>query len=72
VSDCQSKFPVAADSDGAVMKAWGTTIPLTTYANRTSYVINPDGKIIYAFTDMSPDHHVENTLNAVKLWKVSR
>jgi peroxiredoxin len=72
VSDCQSKFPVAADTDGAVMKAWDTTIPLTTYASRTSYVVNPDGKIIYTFTDMSPDHHVENTLNAVKLWKVSR
>jgi peroxiredoxin (alkyl hydroperoxide reductase subunit C) len=72
VQVCQSKFPVAADTDGAVMKAWDTTIPLTTYASRTSYVVNPDGKIIYEFTDMSADHHVENTLNAVKLWRVSR
>jgi len=72
VQVCQSKFPVAADADGAVMKAWDTTIPLTSYANRTSYVVAPDGKIIYEFTDLSPDHHVENTLNAVKQWRASK
>jgi peroxiredoxin Q/BCP len=72
ISDCQSKFPVAADTDGKVMNAWDTEIPLMGIANRTSYVVAPDGKIIYTFTDMSPDHHVENTLQAVKLWRVSR
>lgn len=72
VQVCQNKFPVAADSEGTVMKAWDTKIPLTNYANRTSYVLTPDGKIFYAFTDMSPDHHVENTLHAVKLYLGSR
>ena len=73
VQVCQSKFPVAADTDGAVMKAWDTVLPQhAEYADRTSYVINPDGKVIYTFTDLEPDHHVENTLNAVKLWKASR
>jgi peroxiredoxin len=39
------------------------------YANRTSYVIAPNGKIIYSFTDLAPDKHVENTLAAVRNWK---
>jgi peroxiredoxin len=68
VAVCQSKFPVAADVDGNVMKAWDTVLEAG-YANRTSYVIAPDGKILYAFTDMSPDHHVENTLKALQTWK---
>lgn len=73
VQVCQNKFPVAADADGAVMKAWDTVIPQhTDFASRTSYVIAPDGKIIYTYSDMEPDHHVENTLHAVSLWRTSR
>lgn len=73
VKVCQSKFPVAADSDGKVMKAWDTVIPQhTDFASRTSYVVAPDGKIIYTYSDMQPDHHVENTLHAVSLWRTSR
>jgi thioredoxin-dependent peroxiredoxin len=68
VAVCQRKFPVAADVDGNVMRAWNTVLA-PGYANRTSYVIAPDGHILYAFTDMNPDHHVENTLKALKAWK---
>ncbi len=39
------------------------------YANRTSYVIAPDGIIIYEYTSMNPDKHVENTMAAVQKWK---
>ncbi|HEY5047479.1 MAG TPA: peroxiredoxin [Rhizomicrobium sp.] len=73
VQVCQSKFPVAADTDGAVMKSWDTVLlDNLAYANRTSYVIDPNGRIIYAFTDLDPDHHVDNTLKALKSWRVSR
>jgi peroxiredoxin len=41
------------------------------YADRTSYVIAPDGKIIYSYTDLKPDLHVANTMAAVKQWKAS-
>ena len=41
-------------------------MPLT---NRTSYVIAPDGKIIYAYTNMDFKDHVANTMAAVKAWK---
>lgn len=73
VKVCQNKFPVAADSDGRVMKAWDTVIPQhMDFASRTSYVIKPDGKVFYVFSDMEPDHHVENTLHALKLFLGSR
>jgi thioredoxin-dependent peroxiredoxin len=73
VQVCQSKFPVAADSDGAVMKAWDTVLKENVaYANRTSYVIAPDGHIIYVFTDLDPDHHVDNTLKAIRDWKATQ
>jgi peroxiredoxin Q/BCP len=69
VSDCGSKFPVAADSDRSIMKLYDATMPLLTYSNRTSYVISPEGKIIYSYTDLAPDKHVENTLAAVRKWR---
>jgi peroxiredoxin Q/BCP len=39
------------------------------YANRTSYVIAPTGKIIYEYTAMDPEKHVGNTMAAVQKWK---
>jgi len=73
VSDCRSKFPVAADSDQRVMKAYDSVLKgHPEYSDRTSYVITPDGKVYYAFTEMSPNDHVGNTLGAIKRWKESQ
>lgn len=70
VSECRSKFPVAADTDGTIMKAYDAVMPLfSSYASRTSYVIAPNGRILYVYSSLSPDKHVENTLAAVKKWK---
>lgn len=70
VSECRSKFAVAADPDQKIMKSYDAILAKKPeYANRTSYVITPDGKIIYSFTDLAPDKHVENTLAALKKWK---
>lgn len=70
VSECRSKFPVAADTDGSIMKAYDAVMPiLSSYASRTSYVIAPDGKILYVYSSLFPDKHVKNTLAAVKKWK---
>ncbi|HKT95250.1 MAG TPA: peroxiredoxin [Paraburkholderia sp.] len=69
VSECRSKFPVAADADSKIIKSYGASMPMhAPMANRVSYVIAPDGKIIYEYTSLSPDKHVENTLRAVKEW----
>ncbi len=69
VSECRSKFAVAADTDGSIMKSYDAVLlGHTSYANRTSYVIAPTGEIVYSYTAMSPDKHVENTLAAVQQW----
>jgi peroxiredoxin Q/BCP len=69
VSECRSKFPVAADPDETVIKSYDAALPShPEYANRTSYVIAPDHSILMTYTDMNPDKHVELTLAAVKKW----
>jgi peroxiredoxin len=69
VSECRSKFAVAADTNGAVMKAYDSVLAQhPQYANRTSYVIAPDGTIIYTYTSLDPSLHVQNTLTALKAW----
>jgi len=70
VSECRNKFAVASDADGSIMKAYDSVLPThPEYANRTSYVIAPDGRIIYSYTAMNPDKHVENTMSAVRKWR---
>ncbi|MFY9859831.1 MAG: peroxiredoxin [Candidatus Cybelea sp.] len=70
VSDCRSKFAVAADTSQTVMKSYDSVLPQNPqYANRTSYVIAPDGTIIYTYTSLDPSLHVQNTLTALKAWK---
>lgn len=69
VSDCRSKFAVAADPDQSVIKSYDAVLAQhPQYANRTSYVIAPDHSIVMTYTDMNPDKHVELTLAAVKKW----
>lgn len=69
VSECGGKFAVAADADGRIAKSYDSMLLWKSgYASRTSYVITPDGKIIYAYTAMSPDKHVENALTALHDW----
>ena len=70
VSECRNKFAVASDADGSVMKEYDAVLAQKPdYANRTSYVIAPTGKIIYSYTNLSPEDHVANTMAAVKKWQ---
>ena len=70
VSECRNKFAVASDADGSIMKNYDAVLPVKPdYANRTSYVIAPTGEIIYSYTELKPDKHVENTMAAVKKWQ---
>jgi peroxiredoxin Q/BCP len=67
VSECRNKFAVASDADQHIMKAYDAVLAQKPeYANRTSYVIAPDGTIVYSYTAMSPDQHVANTMAAVE------
>jgi peroxiredoxin (alkyl hydroperoxide reductase subunit C) len=69
VSECRSKFPVAADAESKIIKSFDASMPMTaTMANRVSYVIAPDGTVIYEYTSLSPEKHVSNTLQALREW----
>ena len=73
VSECRSKFPVAADTDGSIMKAYHAVLPMQTkYANRVSYVITPDDTVLYQYSSLNPDQHVANTLKALQEWKATQ
>ena len=73
VSECRNKFAVAADADQKITKEYDAVLAQKPeYANRTSYVIAPTGKIIYEYTALDPDKHVENTMAAVEKWKADR
>ncbi len=70
VSECGSKFAVAADPGLKVAKSYDATLMLWPgHADRTSYVITPDGKVLYAYSALGPDEHVSNTLKALKVWR---
>ena len=69
VSECRSKFAVAADTDQKIMKSYDAVmLGKSDYANRTSYVIAPNHTIIYEYSALNPDKHVENTLQALQQW----
>ena len=72
--ECRDKFPVGADPDGKVIHAYdaqmiklGSLGPAM--SSRISYVIAPDGHILYAYEDLSPAKHIANTLAVVRKWR---
>lgn len=67
VSECRGKFPVGADTDRSVMKAYQAVMPQREdFARRISYVITPDSKIAFAYESGSYEEHVPRTLAALK------
>jgi peroxiredoxin len=69
VQVCQGKFPVAADEKKSVIKAFDAAMQTRPeYANRVSYVIAPNGKVVYSYLSLNPNKHVEKTLDAVAQW----
>ena len=69
VSECRNKFAVAADADQKIMKAYDAVLWIKPdWAKRTSYVIAPNGEVIYSYTALNPDKHVENTMAVVQKW----
>ena len=72
VEACRDKFAVAADAGGRIARKYDATFALKPdMADRISYVISPQGKVLYVYSAMSPDQHVANTMKAVEQWKAS-
>ena len=69
VSECRNRFAVASDKDQRIMKSYDAVLPANPeYADRVSYVIAPDGHVVFAYRSQSPDKHVEYTLDALRKW----
>ena len=67
---CQGKFAVASDADKSVIKSYDAAMMIAPdYANRISYVISPDHKVVYSYQSLNPSKHVERTLAALKDWE---
>jgi thioredoxin-dependent peroxiredoxin len=70
VEACRNKFAVAADEGAKVIKAYDAGLTLMpNMADRVSYVISPQGKVINVYQSMDPDGHVAATLKAVERWR---
>ena len=73
VSECRGKFAVAADQNQSIMKSYDAVLASKPeYADRVSYVIAPDGHVVYAYKSLNPEKHVENTLDALRTWSAQQ
>ena len=64
---CGGKFPVAADPGAKIARQYDAILDKKPeWSSRTSYVIAPSGKIVHVYSDLSPNRHVRETLDAVK------
>ena len=69
VQECRNKFAVGSAA-AATIKAYDVALAAKPeLSNRTSYVIAPDGKVIFVYSAMDPAGHVNGTMDAVKAWR---
>ncbi|WP_066546637.1 MULTISPECIES: peroxiredoxin [unclassified Sphingomonas] len=65
---CAGKFTVASAS-ADVARGYDVVAGAGRTTARTSYVIAPDGRIVFTQENTSPAAHVRNTLEAVRAWR---
>jgi len=69
---CRNKFAVGSATPAIIS---GYDVPLKAKAGltgRTSYVIAPNGKIVFVHSEMSPAGHVRGTLDAVRSFRSTK
>jgi thioredoxin-dependent peroxiredoxin len=70
---CQNRFPVVSDEPMTVIKSFDAVMQTRPeYANRISYVIAPDGAIVFHYMNLNPDKHVEKVLGALREWSATK
>lgn len=70
---CQSKFPVASDQAKSVIGSYDAVMRTRPeFANRISYVIAPNGSVVYNYVSLNPERHVEKTLRALQDWAAAK
>ena len=73
VEACRDRFAVAADAGGRITRRYDAAfMPGLDMADRISYVISPEGRILYAYASGNPDEHVKRTMAAVEKWKAAK
>ena len=71
VEECRNKFAVGSATP-ATIAAYDVVLPVKpSRSNRTSYVIAPDGRVIYTYSALDPAGHVKGTLEAVRKWRAA-
>ncbi|HSS28704.1 MAG TPA: peroxiredoxin, partial [Usitatibacter sp.] len=77
---CNSKFPVASDADGQIAKSYDLKVHEGRaglkdtrgadidhgFAERTTFIVSPDGRVAAAIGGMSPQANVDKALEAVQ------
>lgn len=60
-------FKLLADSDGKVSRAYGslTNLGVVKFAARHTFIIDPSGKVVKAYTSVDPARHSEEVLAAL-------
>ena len=80
---CNSKFPVASDADGRIAKSYDLTVQKARprykdtrgndidhdFAERTTFIVTPDGRIAATVGGMSAAKNVEKALEEVQALK---
>jgi peroxiredoxin len=82
---CAGKFPVASDANGSIAKSYDLTVKQVAgikdtkgnevdhgFAERTTFVVTPDGKIAATIGGMKPDENVMKALETVQQLKAKK
>jgi thioredoxin-dependent peroxiredoxin len=71
VEECRNKFAVAVATP-QIAKGFDVAVPLAGRTNRTSYLIAPNGQIIYAHSNGDYRGHVTGVMKALKDWRAAQ
>ena len=64
---CSGKFPVAADPGAKIAGRYDAILDKKPeWSNRTSYLVDPTGKVAAVYSDLDPKQHVQKMLDAAK------
>jgi peroxiredoxin len=67
---CGGKFAVAADSGAKIARQYDAILAVKPeWSSRTSYVISQSGSIVHVYSDLNPNKHVKEMLEAVTALK---
>lgn len=73
VQACQGRFPVASDAGQSVMRAYDAVLKTRPdFANRISYVIASDGRVVFHYMSLNPARHVERMLQALRTMRATK